>query len=146
MIDRVARNKLAELIRSLSSGQISNDEFEDAIPDTADDAIRQVFSHGVWCLYSDMKEYKLKGKDALSDEVRSIVARWVLFLKSDIEYNWPSTTFKEDFLKCISLGVFGQSTLDKWHAYGDVNLWPFPNVECFNKAKKENGYLGVQYT
>ena len=128
MIDRTSRNRLAELIRSLSSGQISNDEFEDLIPESDDDAIRQVFSHGAWCLYSDMKEYKLRGKDALSNETKSIVARWVLFLKTDIEYNWPSTTFKEDFLKCISLGFFGQSTLDKWQEYGEVSLlfWSSP--------------------
>ncbi len=146
MIDRASRNRLAELIRSLSSGQISNDEFEDSIPESNDDAIRQVFSHGAWCLYSDMKEYKLKGKDALSRDDRTIVARWVLFLKTDIEYIWPSATFKEDFLKCISLGIFGQSTLDKWKVHGNVELWPFSNIEQFNKAKKENGYLGVQYT
>lgn len=32
MIDREARNKLAELMRSLSSGLITNDEFEDELP------------------------------------------------------------------------------------------------------------------
>ena len=96
MIDREARNTLAELIRSLSSGLITNDEFENAIPNSMDDAIMEVFSNGAWCLYSDMKEYKLKGKDALTEDDRSMVARWVLFLKTDFEYfEEPVKTFEE---------------------------------------------------
>jgi len=114
MIDRSARNRLAELIRSLVSGSITNDEFEDRVPESNDRVVTEVFYHGAWCLYSDMKEYKLKGKDVLSKEDKSIVARWILFLKSENEYEWPSASFKEAFLKSITLGVFGHNTLDKW--------------------------------
>ena len=32
MLDRDARNKLANFIRSLASGSITNDEFKDALP------------------------------------------------------------------------------------------------------------------
>lgn len=65
MIDRSARNKLAELLRSFASGLISNYEFEDSIPISEDKAIYKVFFSGGWMLYCDMKEYKLKGKDVL---------------------------------------------------------------------------------
>ena len=143
MIDREARDKLAELIRSLVAGNITNDEFENTLPDSTDDAVWEVFHNGAWCLYCDMKEYKLKGKDALSQEDKSIVARWVLFLKSDYEYKWPSASFREAFLKSISLGIFGQSTLDKWKEYGDVSYWPFVNANQFNRAKQGKGYLGA---
>jgi hypothetical protein len=142
MIDKAARNRLAELIRSLASGIISNDEFEEAIPESEDKAISEVFFHGAWCLYSDMKECKLKGADSLSDDARSVVARWVLFLKTDIEYKWPSASFKEAFLKSISLGLFGQNTLDKWEEFGDINHWPFINAKEFNDAKSSKAYLG----
>ena len=93
-----------------------------------------------------MKEYKLKGKDALDLEGRSIVARWVLFLKSEQEYEWPSASFKQAFIKTITLGAFGQSTLDKWNEYGDISNWPFKNKDQFYKAKLGNGYLGVKNT
>ncbi|MBU2709254.1 hypothetical protein KCM76_24880 [Zooshikella marina] len=146
MIDRDARNKLSELIRSLSAGIITNDEFEDALPHSKDAAVWEVFSHGAWCLYSDLKEYKLKGKDALAEDDRSIVARWILFLKSDNEYTWPSASFREQFLKTISLGVFGQSTLDKWHEHGDVSSWPFTSINQLNEAKLGKGYLGTKNT
>ena len=46
MIDRDARNKLAENLRSLASGLITNDEFEDSIPQSDDKAIIEIFSNG----------------------------------------------------------------------------------------------------
>ena len=146
MIDRSARNKLAELIRSLVSGSITNDQFEDALPNSTDDAVWEVFHSGAWHLYSDMKEYKLRGEDLLSSDEKSMVARWILFLKSDYEYKWPSATFREAFLKSVTFGFFGQSTLDKWEEYGDVSYWPFESSNQFNEAKKGKGYLGAKNT
>ena len=70
MVDRAARNQLAELLRSLASGSISNDEFEDSIPITEDAAIHDIFLNGGWGLYSDNKEYKLRGKHALDKLVK----------------------------------------------------------------------------
>ena len=81
MIDRNSRNRLAELLRSLASGQITNDEFETSIQESKDKAIVEVFSNGGWTLYSDMKEYKLNGKNALETVVKKEVAKWVLFFK-----------------------------------------------------------------
>jgi hypothetical protein len=146
MIDRNARNKLAELIRSLVAGNITNYEFEASLPTSTDDAVWEVFHNGAWCLYSDMKEYKLRGEYALSPEDKTVVARWVLFLKSDYEYKWPSASFREALLKSISLGFFGQSTLDKWKDYGDVSYWPFVNSNQFDEAKQAKGYLGANNT
>ncbi|WNZ58220.1 hypothetical protein QT397_13060 [Microbulbifer sp. MKSA007] len=146
MIDRESRNKLAELIRSLVAGIITNDEFEDALPQSKDDAVWEVFHHGVWCLYSDMKEYKLRGKEALSNEERSVVARWILFLKSDIEYKWPSASFRDRFLNSISFGAFGQSTLEKWQEHGELAYWPFTDIAQYNKTKLSKGYLGAKNT
>ena len=39
MIDRNARNQLADLLRNLASGLITNDEFENLIPKSKDKAI-----------------------------------------------------------------------------------------------------------
>ena len=46
----------------------------------------------------------------------------------------------------ISLGFFGQSTLDKWKDYGDVSYWPFVNSNQFEEAKQAKGYLGANNT
>jgi len=142
MIDRKARNELAELLRGLASGLISNDEFEDSIPDSEDDAIYEVFYKGGWLLYSDLKEYKLKGRDALENVVRKEVVRWVLFLKSDFEYSWPKVSFMQRIMHAWTLGVFGTSYSKAWTSAGDIEMWPFLNQEQFNKAKEQSGYLG----
>ncbi len=52
MIDIENRNRIAELIGSLSSGLISNDEFEGALPESDDSAISEIFFHGAWYLCS----------------------------------------------------------------------------------------------
>jgi len=142
MIDRNSRNRLAELLRSLASGQITNDEFEDSIPRSDDKAIMEVFDNGGWALYSDMKEYKLKGKDALEKVVKKEVSRWVLFLKSNYEYSWPDVALSQRILHSFTLGLFGTSYTKVWSAVGDIDAWPFLKNEDFTKAKEEHGYLG----
>ncbi len=142
MIDRNARNQLADLLRSLASGLITNDEFENLIPKSKDKAINEVFYQGGWSLYSDMKEYKLKGKDALDRVVKKEVARWVLFLKSNYEYSWPSIPFIQRAIYGLTFGLFGTSYVKVWSLAGDVDVWPFLKNEHFTKAKEEYGYLG----
>jgi len=81
MIDRSARNKLAELLRSLAAGLISNDEFEDTMPKSKDKAINEVFFNG----------------------------GWVLFLKSNYEYSWPNVPFLQRTLHAVTFGLLGTS-------------------------------------
>ena len=97
MIDRNARNKLAELIRSLVAGNITNDEFEASLPTSTDDAVWEVFHNGAWCLYSDMKAYKLRGEYALSPEDKTVVARWVLFLNRTMNTNGRQLAFEKRY-------------------------------------------------
>ncbi|WP_157372603.1 hypothetical protein [Photobacterium marinum] len=144
MIDRKARDELASLIRSLSSGQITNDEFEDRIPSSEDMAIREIAWLGAWGLYSDTKEYKLRGKNALCSTDKSMVARWVLFLKSDFEYSWPTPTLKERILHKLSFGFLGKSIRQQNSIDGDLQYWPFVDQAQFNAAKTRTGYLGFR--
>ena len=132
---------MCELLRWLAVGKITNDEFEADLPESYDRSIVEIFSKGAWFLYDDLREYKLSGRDSLESYEKSIVARWILFLKTDFEYEWPNAEFREAFIKTISLGLFGQSTLDKWRKYGDVSYWPFKNGDQFEYAKKTKVYL-----
>lgn len=143
MIDRRARNKLAELLRSFATGLITNYEFEDSIPLSEDKAIDKVFFNGGWLLYCDLKEYKLKGKDVLEKIEKKEIARWVLFLKSNIEYSWPHVPFHKRALYFISFSLFGTSYKKAWSEIGNVDVWPFLNANQFAKAKDEHGYLGI---
>lgn len=89
-----------------------------------------------------MKEYKLKGKDALEQLVKKEVARWVLFLKSNYEYVWPNVPFLQRALHAVSFGLLGTSYAKVWASAGDVDVWPFLKAEHLTKAKEEQGYLG----
>ena len=121
---------------------ISNDTFEKSIPPSEDKAINEVFCNGGWRLYSDMKEYKLKGNDALEQLVKKEVARWVLFLKSNEEYSWPNVSALQRVLHTVSFGLLGTSYAKVWASSGDVEVWPFLKVAHFTKARAEHGYLG----
>src|SRR6266516_3898150 len=60
MIDRNARNRLAEGIRHLAAGTITNDGFEErALSSSTDPAVHAVFFGGPWFLYHDLMRYRL---------------------------------------------------------------------------------------
>src|SRR5436190_23104801 len=89
MIDRTARNRAAETIRRFVCGQITNKEFIRRYPDSKHDPVISALDDTVWCLYDDIRTHKLSGDYALTKEFKSEVARWLLFLYSDAEYEWP---------------------------------------------------------
>jgi hypothetical protein len=83
--------EFAALLRRFYNGRITNDELEDASWPLVqrDHAVAEIFKLGAWSSYSDNREYRLVGRDALSRDGRREVARWILFLKTDKAYVWP---------------------------------------------------------
>jgi hypothetical protein len=147
VVDREARNKLAEAIRALASGLITNDEFEDKrLPyNSGDPAISEVFSKGAWLLYSDFEEYHLSNIHRLDEKTKSDVARWILFLKTDLPYEWPVTNIKQGLLLFIgnifTLGAAHKSYASKYQALGDIEVWPFLRRTDYASALKNPVYL-----
>jgi hypothetical protein len=83
------RKRAAELVRQFASGRITNDEFEDAYQALPwDRATMEMFSF-VWGFYDDLYEHRLRGRHRLSPLQRRVFARCVLFLRSELEYEWP---------------------------------------------------------
>ena len=146
MIDRKARDKFTELLRHLASGRISNDEFEDNLPaHSVDPAVNEVFWNGAWCLYDDMREYKLVGKYRLPKQTRMEIAKWAMFLKSDHNYEWPKVLWLYRFpgylLNILTLGIASVIANKKLKQAGDISVWPFINRQDYEKALKEPKYL-----
>lgn len=104
-----------------------------------------MFSAG-WSLYGDHKEYKLTGKNKLSKETKNEVARCILFLKSNLEYQWPHVPLKTRFIYAITFSVFGTNTQKQWKKVGDVSIWPFIKQSQLKHAKQRHGYLGISNT
>jgi len=158
MVDRERRRKLAFHLRHLSVGLISNDDFESNLMDDVtngwlpeqyyrakeakfDDQIIQPMLELCWGLYDDTRNHKLKGSDKLSAESLKIIARCILFLHSDQEYNWPYFDTNNPLLKfsfkevVISILTLGQYYRDKrkehslaymeFQKLGNFDIWPF---------------------
>ena len=156
MIDSDERNRLAESLRHLVSGQITNDQFEDAARIESEDAVIDAVKWQAWLLYSDLHEHKLVGSDAVSNSDRRVVARFILFLHSDLEYEWPRHPFDgvigviaKSLSYVLSFGVIPRYVDKKWKAAGDFDVWPvlrrkdyeklLLTLNCFGDAPHNNG-------
>jgi hypothetical protein len=91
VVDRAARAKLAEELRLLIAGEMTNDQFDDAKPEHCSDlGVIGCWEFGYSLYSSDLLfPYRLRGRHAASPEAREVADRAVLFLKSDLEYEWP---------------------------------------------------------
>src|SRR5262245_18275075 len=90
MIDRAGRNRLAARIHQRAAGVLTNYEFEEhADFRSHEDAIQAVFWSGAWLLYDDFQQYRLRRRYRLGPRIRTEAGRWVLFLKTDLAYEWP---------------------------------------------------------
>lgn len=141
MVDRDARNKLAEALRHLVSGRITNDDFEEAVALRTDDTAFHAIKEEVWQLYSDLREHRLVGSDAVSKYDRRIVAQFILFLHSDLEYEWPqppSDGFLKPFARALrrllSFAPNPRRVDDEWKAAGDFDVWPFIRRKDYEEA------------
>jgi hypothetical protein len=144
MINRKARDSAVELIRKLISGHITNDEFEDGYSSISNDdsVIDEIYHYGTWYLYDDLKEHKLVGKYKLTDKTKSELAVWILFLKTDLEYEWPHGLKKMclDFIDLCTIG-FSRRIRRIYRLSGDDSVWPFYRKTDFERAKANEIYF-----
>ena len=146
MIDREVRRHVAELLRHLLSGQITTDEFEAALPKTSQDRGVIAVSREAWYLYSDLWEYRLTGTDKVTADVRRHVARWIAFLHSDLEYEWPAQSLGVRLLasvaRLLSFGLLRQRAREAYTYAGEPKVWPFRTPEHYDQAVQSPKYFG----
>jgi hypothetical protein len=145
VIDTIARRRMAELARHLAAGLISNDEFEDARPDSSEKGLYDVYFCGLWPLYDDLFTHKLRGEHALTPEGKKWVARIILFLRSDVPYRYPPVTglraLAELPLSLITLGWFGRVLTRHRRRHGEQSVWPFYSKHEYERALRRPIYL-----
>ncbi|MGV8122292.1 MAG: hypothetical protein AB2L14_21230 [Candidatus Xenobiia bacterium LiM19] len=122
MVDQHTRDKMAENIRHLVSGTITNREYEYRSP-CGEDPILEEVDGLAWFMYDDLHEHRLTGSRSLTKEGRREVARWILFLKTDLEYEGPRVSrlrFYPIFWYYLSIGLFiylsGHIVFHQWLA------------------------------
>lgn len=174
MVDKERRKKLALHLRHLSVGLITNDSFEDRImgdvtygwlPEQYHRAKESKFDDQIilpmlelcWCLYSDTKRHKLIGRHKLSDEQLKNIARYILFLHFDLEYEWPYIDVTNPLIKfsfkdlLLTVLTFGQNIrevnkkrkqqIEEVESKGDMEIWPFFNKHDYEKQLKKPPFL-----
>ncbi len=138
MIDTKSRKKAAEVARRFVAGQVSNFELENEFPSSKDPAMWAI-EDTLWCFYDDFEEHCLKGKRGVPEEARSVMLRWVMFLYSNSEYEWPKISYPG--VRPIECGLFGKifNRHKKQHEFltsGEVEYWPFISNESYHNAKQ----------
>lgn len=153
-MNRNDRNLLAENLRHYLSGTITNFEFMDRIETiyrTNDKGVKAI-EHEFWFCYSDLKKHKNVGKHKLSEETENIIKRYILFLKSDNEYEWKDPKFPNVinwFLNVIKFGICHKKSQEKESentGFGDERVWPFFRETEFEKEINEPKYLNKKTT
>ncbi len=174
MVDIERRKKLALHLRHLATGQISNDEFENSIVDdvtygwlpeqyyrskeskTDDSIIRPIVEYS-WCLYNDTFNHKLKNQYRLTPYQEKEIARLILFLRSDFEYEWDYVditspvlrfSFKEILQSILTFGKYyrdqrltREQEIEDMKKKGDFEYWPFKTKEQFEKQLEHQPFL-----
>ena|SRR5882724_9195409 len=127
MIDRHARDVAAQTLQEFINGSISNRAYERRYPKSQDDPALAGIYANIWFCYSDTSEHTLTGKHAMTDEGRATVERCLLFLKSDIEFQWPTTKLRlwYSVLRLVGFGRLVNRRVGNEMSVGDVDVWPF---------------------
>lgn len=146
MVDRDARNQMVLLLRRLVAGRITNDEFEDQQPRSlTDPAVAAIYHRGASGLYSDLHEHRLTGRHRLPRETRREVARFILFLKSDLEYEWVFPSLGRDLLwwaaGLLTLGLAHRLYWRRLGRQGELRAWPFLHQGDLERAAQSPCYL-----
>lgn len=142
MIDRHARKRLAERLRRLATGLMTNDAFEDAVVRTKDMAVREIEWRLAWPHYDDMHEHTLTAEFTLTDGIRRDFARAVLFLQTDLEYEWKHRVGVRGFLNSsFHLRPLRRTPPINTQG-GELRYWPFYRRSDYSAARKAPVYLG----
>ena len=96
-------------------------------------------------MYSDFRTYRLQGADRLPEDVRREVARWILFLKTDLPYEWPISGRLAHvgwvFGAVATLGLTQRWRNRRFRACGEISVWPFFRAADYEAALRSAPYL-----
>jgi hypothetical protein len=89
-VDVEGRRRAAVVLRGFIEGRLTNDELDERYPGASPDRALHAIYHKTWPFQDDLRTYRLQGPTTLSPEERTLFERCVLFLETDLRYEWPS--------------------------------------------------------
>ncbi len=144
MIDRTSRNRTCKILKQLALGQISNYECENQFLDLPKN------DPAVYALFRTVREISGDREESLRDvfkrgsEMRKRLCRWIFFLKTDRDYQWPVEReapgirdfYKSNWFDRI-LGLLSCKRADReFCSRGDYSVWPFLREDDFKAARR----------
>ena len=129
MIDRTARDKAVQLLKTLLAGGITNYRLEDEWPDRSIDFAVRAVGEQLWFYYKDCPEKMLMRASFDPDTIKGI-ERCIAFLTSEREYEWPQYSFETENRSVVErlFGLGKQRSNEDWERFkaaGEVDAWPF---------------------
>ena len=146
MVHRSSRDALARALRHYVAGLITNDELDELEVDWRDRGAVAVHERA-WALYDDMYTHRATGDHYISRELRREIARWILFLHSDLEYLWPEFSFMQIKNWLMNFLTFGWWERNKARIFnefmqaGDFSVWPFISARDFEQSVSNPKFL-----
>ena len=150
MIERTKRLRASDLLRDFRDGHLTNDDFEDAWPESSVDRAFSAIGTMIWRYYSDTATHALISPYGLTEDARKLFDRAILFLQTEMAYEWPQASFDftppsgSGILDLLTAGWFRRRAERRFHRFeegfraaGDVDVWPFRTRDEFNRALKE---------
>ena len=142
MVNLADRQRVAELIRGLISGAVTNRQFELDYPIASPDlGVREICTE-LWLYYDDFTEHSLVELYSSNPAARALLDRCILFLGTDLEYGWPPRIrFPSRRLRLLRMLRMAKSAerlealeLKRRNAVGDWDVWPFASTNSFLAA------------
>ncbi len=140
MVDRAKRDAARDILRNFIDCKITNDEFHAQFLGSEHDLALRAIRSTVWMLYSDLHRHKLTGRHEPNAKTRAMLERCVLFLDSDLEFEWPVPTIglsnvvpnlrrRAKQLMGLSADADGVEARSNG---GDDTVWPFFRRDDYN--------------
>jgi len=123
---------------------MTNYAFEDAGVGSKDEVIPEIEFRLAWPHYDDMHEHTLSGGHAITRGARLDFARSILFLKTNLPYEWKRQTGTRGFLNSI-FRLFPPARRALLQVgVGDLRVWPFFRYSDYRQALQRQPYLHGQ--
>jgi hypothetical protein len=150
--NRELRSVAAALVIRYCDREITNDQFEDGFGQlwrwTDDRAVKAIYT-AIWTTYSDLREQYLDAGYDQSSELVLFFERCILFLKSDLPYEWERDNFIglapfTPIFRALSKAakkISGNRPLAGLRcgpdSKEDWKVWPFKNESDFLRVRAE---------
>jgi hypothetical protein len=136
MIDRSARDSLARLLAAFLAGEMTIASLQQSAPQSRDLVVREIVAQA-WLLRDEGPAAEPKTRFTRED--RGEISRWILFLKSDLPYRWPTLPTWARIAgfvpSVLTFGLFWYPYRRWFETRGDHRAWPFLSEDDLKKAR-----------